>query len=635
MRSLLTLRRLPALLVPFLALLLAPGGGAEVAPRARPILEHLVEATGGAAARQREQTVHVVGRIETIGLAGRWEQWTAPPDRWMRRMTLGSLRFREGFDGRVAWRTDLTDKHVTVRSAAEAADARDEGWFLNERWALPDPGGGSVRAGSPVYVGDQQYDRLEIAPPGGGPARQLMVNRRTGLLERVVITADRRHYEDRLSNYRLLGGRKRPTVHGPPRDPLGDRPIERMTIDSVHVNAPFDTTRFSPPVTKDRAIAWGRGTGSVRVPFDYVSKAVIVQVSIDGRPAEDFLLDTGASLSVLDTDYAYGLGYHAEGQASAQGIAASASMRFLQLGSIALATGGSPAATLRDFRVALLPWGEGSKVTMWRKMAGILGADFLSRFVVEIDYDARTLTLHDPKTFRYDGNGTAIPFELHGGIPIVEMTVDDDCTGKFMVDVGNSFQFMLHGSLVRPCRLIGKKRRREVDVRGGGVGGGFTAKMCRLDSVRIGPYSWTEPVAVLTLANRGGIGSEDVHGNIGNTVLERFKCTFDYANRRLWLEPGRRYRERERVSRFGAMLARFGDHVVAGNVLSGSAAHEAGLRWYDQIVAIDGKPIERWRREDIDRLLEEGEVGRVLKVTYLRFRDEPEITVELKLKDVL
>ena len=141
-------------------------------------------------------------------------------------------------------------------------------------------------------------------------------------------------------------------------------------------------------------------------------------------------------------------------------------------------------------------------------------------------------------------------------------------------------------------------------------------------------------MAALSLHTRGMTGSQDIAGNIGNRVLERFKCTIDYARRLLYLEPGRLYDERERVSRFGALFARLGRKVVAGNVLSGSAAYEAGLRWYDEIVAVDGKPLERWTREEVDRLLEAGEVGAVHTITYRRL-DEADKTVEVTLKDVL
>jgi hypothetical protein len=265
---------------------------------------------------------------------------------------------------------------------------------------------------------------------------------------------------------------------------------------------------------------------------------------------------------------------------------------------------------------------------------GILGADFLSRFAVELDYDAQVVTLYDPSHYQYAGHGAPIPFELNGGCPIVDLTVDGECSGKFLVDVGNSFHSVVHGSLVRSCHMIGAKQRHEVEVAGGGIGGGFLSTLCRLDSMQIGPFTWDEPVAALALHTTGGIGSKEVSGNIGNAVLERFKCTFDYAHQILYLEPGKRYAERDRVSRFGALFARLGPHVIAGNILTGSAAYEAGLRWFDEILSVDGKPLEKWSREEVDRVLEEGVLGSEHTVTYKR-PNFPEATVTVKLKDVL
>ncbi len=606
---------------------------AEVHPRAAPVVQHYLDATRGPQAREAEHTLHVMGRLEAIGLTGRWDLWLAAPDRWARRLALGSLRFREGFDGSVAWRTDLTDKSVTLLSTAETARAREEGWFLNERWALADQGGGSIQSGSTSYRNDAVYDVIQVTPPSGHP-RRLFVNQKTGFVERVIHEEDQNTVEELPSGYRMLAGRKRPSVFESPTLLPSDKPIERMVVDSVRANVVMDSTIFSPPERAGRSIAWQRAKSVVRVPFTYGSKAVLVKVSIDGAAPEDFLLDTGASLTALDEDFAYALGLRPEGDASVDGIAAKGDMRFARVASIALTGPRSSGATLHDFRVAILDFAEAGQIVLWRKPMGILGADFLSRFVVEIDYDSLTVTLEDPARFRYAGRGAPIPFELQGGCPIVDMTVDAGCSGKFLVDVGNSFHFVVHGSLVRACGLFAAKRRREVEVVGGGVGGGFISTLCRLDSLRIGPYSWADPVAALALHGHGSIGSKEIAGNIGNSVLERFKCTFDYARHTLYLEPGRRFPERDRVSRFGALFARLGPDVIAGNILTGSAAYEAGLHWFDQIVAVDGTPLEQWTREEVDLLLEEGEVGSEHRVTYRRF-DDPEKTVTVILKDVL
>jgi len=612
---------------------LAPPSRADVHSDAAPVVEHYIQATGGHAACQAESSLHLMGRIEAIGMTGRWETWTAAPDRWMRRLTLGPLAIREGFDGHVAWQTDLTEKSTQRISTAETQAAREEGWFLNEQWTRADQGGGTIMPGSQSFGENASYDALIITPPGGHQ-RKLFINHSTGLIERVVYESDRGTVEDHPGTWRKFGGRKRASVYAAPTLAASDKPIERIVVDSVRVNPPLDPAIFSPPELAPRKIAWQRARQSIRAPFTYGSKAVLVKVCINGAQPVEFILDTGASSSLVDADYAYEIGLRPEGDAAVEGIAATGSVRFARVNSIALAGPDQAQVALRDFRVAITDLAEDGQIILWRKPMGILGADFLSQFAVELNYDTQVVTLHDPARFKPSPTATPIPFELNGGCPIVDMTVDDGCSGKFLVDVGNSFHFVVHGSMVRGCHMIGDRQRQEVEVVGGGIGGGFISTLCRLDSVRIGPFTWKEPVAALALHTTGGIGSKDISGNIGNSVLERFKCTFDYAHQILYLEPGKRFGERDRVSRFGALFARLGPHVIAGDVLTGSAAYEAGLRWYDEIIAVDGKPLGRWSREDVDKFLEEGDLGSEHTVTYKRLED-PEATVTVKLKDVL
>jgi predicted metalloprotease with PDZ domain len=144
---------------------------------------------------------------------------------------------------------------------------------------------------------------------------------------------------------------------------------------------------------------------------------------------------------------------------------------------------------------------------------------------------------------------------------------------------------------------------------GGGFGGTFTSSVCRMKKMEIGPFSWSEPIVLLSGAAQGGLASEDYAGNIGNHILERFRCTFDYEHRVVYLEPGRRCQERDLFSRAGCQWARFGDRVVAMQVLADSPAAKAGLRVDDETTAIDGKPISAYAAEDLRRMFEEGPAG--------------------------
>src|SRR6266571_4422657 len=253
-----------------------PEARAEIHPRAESVVQRYLDATGGREAREAERTVRFKGRIQAVGLTGSWEMVLAAPDRWVRRMRLGSLHLREGFDGQVAWRTDLADHAVIILSAAEARHARDQGWFMNERWALADQGGGKIQPGSTTYGGEVTFESVVITPPEGDP-RRVFVSAKTGFIERVTGEVDNHPFEERPGSYKLLGGRKRPSVYEAPTLLPTDKPIERMTVDSVSVNVPVDSLTFSPSAPAARTIAWQKARGTVRVPFAFASKSVIVK----------------------------------------------------------------------------------------------------------------------------------------------------------------------------------------------------------------------------------------------------------------------------------------------------------------------------------------------------------------------
>jgi hypothetical protein len=268
----------------------------------------------------------------------------------------------------------------------------------------------------------------------------------------------------------------------------------------------------------------------------------------------------------------------------------------------------------------------------WRETAGVLGYDFISRFVTEVDYDAGTLTLHDPKTFTYSGTGKAIPITLAGAIPVVKAKLDDQYEGEFRVDVGSGSTVDLHGPFARK-HTLDRKLGKTVPIVGGGFGGSFTSQLGRMKKLEIGPFTWNDPLVILSGAQSGGLASEDYAGNIGNEVLDRFKCTFDYEHRMLYLEPGKGYGKRDRFSRAGVLLARYGDTIKAMQVLPGSAAAAAGIVEGDEVVALDGKPILTYGPDRLMEMFENGDVGE--KHTLVVARNGKKKTMTIRLKEMI
>lgn len=614
-----------------LALLLAPSRAlADHDADARAALTRYVEVTGGRAAFRADSSVHLRGRLADASLQGRFESWSAWPNRSAQTDQLGTIRTREGSDGSTAWRTDLTSRKVTVLEGKDREAMLGEAWFANEQWAREDLGGGRILLGQSAFMSGRAMRAVEVIPPVGN-RKYLWFDDETGLISRITHFRDQHSWIETVSGWKTLAGRKRPLVRT-----MGEKQwpetYREMKVDSVWSGTPIADAVFAAPASTTRPITWLKAKGVARMPFRYRSGAVWIRASINGGAMADFILDTGCSLSAFDRTFARNAGLVLEGSMVAQGVGGYDTGGFAHIQTLRVAGATGDGVEIRDLKVAVLELQDEMQTFDWDKPAGLIGYDFLSRFVVDLDFDQHILTLSEPTTYTHTGAGQALPMQLHNNIPTVEITLDGGCTGRFIVDVGNAFVLSVNSAQVEKCGLFGGTRK-QLQQWGVGIGGSFPVTVCRMDSVRLGPFGWTQPIVGLTTYRRGGLGSKEIQGNIGTSVLQRFHCTFDYARSQLWLEPGKRYPERDLYSRSGLFVTRWSGRIYIAGVVRKSPGDQAGLKPRDVLKRVNGKPVESYTQEQLERLLDESPVGTLVRLTIERdLRDE---TVELTLADIL
>jgi PDZ domain-containing protein/aspartyl protease len=595
------------------ALTLAPvRTRAEGAPEAQAVIARYLQAMG-LASEGREHSTHAKGTVSAFGLRGTFEQWTERPDKMAAVTTIGPFTLKEGCDASGAWRVDQNGK-LAQRDGKDLESARATSWFANEMWLVPGSGG------SVAFTGRQKdstgtYSVLEVTPPVGR-SRSLWFSQKTGLLEREVAKDDQRTVITRLSDYQTMGGRlyaRRSTVR------VEGMPMNDVTadVDSLWVNETIPPSVFAAAAEPVSDMRFRGGPGPARIAFRYESRHVWVRASLNGAPAEDFLVDTGASVSVIDSAYAASHGVKTAGRLQAAGAGAAGAASLATIDSVSVEGEGGASVTASGQKVAVMSLNPFLEPFFWKKTAGVLGYDFISRFVMEVDYDRGVLVLHDPKTFHYEGKGEGLPLTMAGNIPVVKAKLDGRYEGSFRLDVGSGSTVDLHSPFVKAHELRAATGAK-LDVTGGGFGGTFSTTVCRMKKMEIGKYSWNDPIVLLSQAETGGLASEDYAGNIGNQILERFRCTFDYERRMVYLEPGRRYGERDVFTRSGVQLARVDDSVVAMQVLPNSPAERAGLRQEDRVVSLDKKPILSFSAEEIRRVFEDGKTGEKHAIEVVR-----------------
>jgi hypothetical protein len=402
-----------------------------------------------------------------------------------------------------------------------------------------------------------------------------------------------------------------------------------VEIDSVWNAIEIPDERFMPPAGETSRVTWLKTPGVAKLPFEYRSRHVWVRASVNGGPLADFIYDTGASVTVIDSAYAAKIGLKTTGQMQAQGAGSAGGATFATLEKLRVEGPDGDGVELRDVKAGVLSVNPVLAPFFWRECAGIVGFDTIVQFVNEIDFDGRELRLYDPKTFHYSGKGAEIPMTLAGHAPVVNVKIDGQYEGAARVDVGSSSTLDLHTPFVAQHGLIAK-HPEALTVTGGGFGGTFESRFARMKSLEIGPYKVERPLIGLSTIQTGALASEDYAGNIGNRLLDRFKVTLDYERRKIWLEPGAKYGLPEGFSRFGAQLAKFNGRIQAAQVLPKSPAAEAGIREGDAVVSIDGLPIASLDPDQLEARFEQGKPGSKIELVVMRDGKPKKLKVALR-----
>jgi predicted aspartyl protease len=156
--------------------------------------------------------------------------------------------------------------------------------------------------------------------------------------------------------------------------------------------------------------------GVRELPFEIASNKPFVRVSINGSPRQWFILDTGcAGTSVVAKECAERIGLAGRDETRTQlGAGEGVQVGVATASDVTLDMGGTTmtAPELRIFPLGHVAPFEG------RRVDGLIGQDFLERYVVEIDYARSRIRIHDPDRFDPPAGAMLIPITLEGGLAV-------------------------------------------------------------------------------------------------------------------------------------------------------------------------------------------------------------------------
>jgi PDZ domain-containing protein len=227
---------------------------------------------------------------------------------------------------------------------------------------------------------------------------------------------------------------------------------------------------------------------------------------------------------------------------------------------------------------------------------GIVGGEFIKQFVMELDYQARAITLHDRRTFKYRGTGQTLPLEFTpSGHPVVKATVTPvggkPIERRFLLDTGSGLALALHSPFVAEQDLLGPQSKTIRAIGMAGAGGTSVGRLGRVSALQIGSSTISGPITLFSQDQAGAFADRSLAGNIGAQVISRFRTFFDYGGRRMIVEPSPTLSEPfDRAMSGMAVRAEGPDYRIfrVKDVLEDSPAAEAGIEEGDVITSIDG-----------------------------------------------
>jgi len=360
------------------------------------------------------------------------------------------------------------------------------------------------------------------------------------------------------------------------------------------------------PVHSQRPVA---PADPVSIAFDPAARHVIVQVTVNNSRPLSFILDSGANVAIIRTDVAKELGLKLEGTVGVGGAGSGPPQTgsFVRQATWSLVglPGFSQPVTLA------VPMPE-LPIAMGRPIDGIIGGEFIKEFVIELDYQARVLKLHDAAGFRYEGAGEAIPIEFVNVIhPVLRASVTpvggQPTEQRFVLDIGASGALTLHSPFVREQKLLESGLPTIRAIGGAGAAGRVTGRMGRVQALQIGRFVLREPITMFAQDAGGAFANSALAGNIGAQVAMRFRTYLDYGRKRIILEPSSMFETPFDRAFSGLALRALGDdfrtfRVI--DVLEDSPASVAGIQLGDTITSIDETPASRLTMFRINELFD-------------------------------
>ncbi|MGC4033933.1 MAG: aspartyl protease family protein [Tepidisphaeraceae bacterium] len=366
------------------------------------------------------------------------------------------------------------------------------------------------------------------------------------------------------------------------------------------------------------------GQRKVRFPIEITNNLVIIPVVLNGQLPLKFILDTGVRTTILTEKsfsdilkLTYGRHLLVSGPGGEKVVEAYIT-NDVTLDMPGVHGVGHAMLVLEKDYLELRNY-------LGTDVQGVLGYEVFSRFIVEVDYEKKMLTLSIPEEFHPKRSFQSLPITIEDTKPYVtvpvEMSTGAHVNAKLMIDTGAS-----HGLVLDPATdsLIALPEKHVASLIGRGIGGIIMGQIGRIKSMEMGKYKISGVVANFPDVNSylDTLKATEVfrNGVIGGEVLSRFTMIYNFAGEKIYFKKNGSYAQKFHFNMSGLTLKAKGARLrrfEVTDVRKDSAAEKVGIQTGDEVISINGLPASEMNLNNINAFFN-SKPGRKIKMDILR-----------------
>jgi hypothetical protein len=298
----------------------------------------------------------------------------------------------------------------------------------------------------------------------------------------------------------------------------------KYQVTSVSVAQDDGQQSFAVPTTRPRDATFDAGVSARLTMKRAKTGHVLVRASVDRQDPGWFILDTGASSSVIDRATAAKLNWKPIGEMPILSIFGPDKSKLYRAATIKL----GPLTIERPFmaEMDLSAFGD----PLGEPIRGVLGFEIFSRSVAEIVLADGEISLHNPDSYSLKG-GAWRALHLPRRHPATTASFEGPHEGLFRLDLGAAGgpagNVTFHTPTVDAFNLLNDREILRARAGKQNIGVGEIAWF------ELGGHRFEHVQALFALDHDGPLADDNTMGNIGVAFLEPFRVVLDYAHMRI------------------------------------------------------------------------------------------------------